>query len=192
MKLKTKKNYKNKVPLMIIAAVVVVLLACAAAFAIYNSNQTSIKPGQQGVNLERSDAEKAAEEALKDDPGQKLENEQNDTPPAPSSTAPSGKMAVNVVLNYADIDNGTETSTVVAAGSVTNVTEENGVCTYSFTNNGSVITKTSSTLVNPTSTTCSKVSFPASELPRSGVWVVTLKYSSDKSEGTSNEQRITK
>jgi flagellar basal body-associated protein FliL len=192
MKFNTKKNYKKKTHLIIISTIVIVLLVSGVVFAVYNSNQTSIKPGEQGVNLERSDTEKAAEQALKDDPGQKLENEQNDTPTAPTGTTPSGKRAVNVILNYADIDNGTEVSTVVAAGSVTNVTEDNGECTYVFTNQGTVVTKKSSTLVNPTSTTCSRVSFPSSELSKNGTWSVMLKYSSNKSEGTSNELRITK
>ena len=190
MKLKTKKNYKNKAPLIIIAAVVLALIVGGAVFAFYKVNTPldTIQPGEQGVNLERSDSEKAAEEALKDNPEEKLENEQTDTPVAPDETTSSGKQAVNVVLTNAGIYNGT----VSVGGMVTNVVEETGVCSYVFTNQGSVVTKTSTTLVNPTSTTCTTVNFPSSELPTNGTWTVKLNYSSAKSEGSSNTKEISK
>ena len=194
MKFNTKNHSKKKTTLILLSAVVLALVVGGVVFAAYrvNMDQNGIKDGEQGVNLERSDTEKAAEEALKDDPDQKLENDQNDTPATPTGSTASGKQAVNVILNYAAIDNGTASSKVVAAGSVTNITEEGGECTYTFTNQGTIITKVSSTLVNPTSTTCSSVNFSADELTKTGTWTVSLKYSSAKYEGSSNELRFTK
>jgi len=192
MKFNTKKNHKSKTKLIIITTVMTVLLAGGVTYALYtnNSSKNSFDPSKQGVNLERTDSENATEEALKNNPEQKLENSQNDTPSVPSETTTSGKQAVNVVLTNAGIYSGTDKSTVSAGGMVTNITEDTGVCTYTFTNQSTVVTKTSSTLVNPTSTTCSTVSFPSSELSKSGTWVVKLKYSSDKSEGISNQKEI--
>ena len=74
----------------------------------------------------------------------------------------------------------------------TDMAEPGGVCTFTFSNGTTVITKTSTTLVNPTSTTCETVAFSASELTESGTWKVEIKYSSSSSEGTSGSKEFTK
>jgi hypothetical protein len=189
MKSKANKSPRKKAPIIIASVIVLVLAGSVAVYALITKpSSDTIPASQQGVNLEKSDAEKAAIQNLKDNPNQKTENNQNDTPTTPTQTTSSGKRAVNVSLSYADIRNGT----VTASGGVTNITEDNGTCTYSFVNGSLVVTKTSTTLVNPTSTTCKTVSFPSTELSSNGTWKVTLSYSSTISEGTSNQKDIIK
>ena len=144
------------------------------------------KPGEEKVSLERSESEKEAIEALEDDPSLKTQNNQNDTPAEPEKTS-SGKNEANVLLTNAGISNGT----VSASGFVTNLVEDGGDCSYKFTNGSSSVVKTSKTLMNPTSTTCETVSFPASELT-SGNWKVVLSYSSSASTGASSQKEFTK
>jgi len=183
-----KKNSTNKTTLVVILSIIAVLGIGASAYAIYFGANQKNESKSKGVNLERSDAEKAATDALEENPEQKLENEQSDTPVTPKESEETGRLAVNVLLTTAGIYNGT----VNAGGMITNYQEDDGICTYTFTNGNVVITKTSSTLINPTSMSCVTVNFPSSELTANGVWKVKITYSSSTAGGTSNEKEITK
>lgn len=191
--MKINKQY-NKKKLVIILILLLVLvtggyLGVAALNKLppFAAAEKTYKPGEQVTNLERSESEKKAEETLKDNPEQKTANNQTDTPEPPKVSS-AGKLNVNVLLTNAGISNGT----VTASGFVTNIVEEGGTCTFKFINGSNVVTKTSTTLTNPTSTTCSTVRFPATELMAGGTWKVSLAYSSEKASGSSNEKEITK
>jgi hypothetical protein len=190
MRIKRTKNAHNqKTTLVVVLSVVTVLILGASAYAIYlGSNSSNEASSEYGTNLERTETEKAASEALEDNPEQKLENEQSDTPSTPEKSPDTGRLAVNVLLSTAGIYNGT----VSAGGMVTDYQEEGGTCTFTFTNGTTIITKTSSTLPNPTSMSCKTVNFPSSELTSAGVWKVKISYSSPTAAGTSNEKEITK
>lgn len=190
MRLKRKTAPKPRKALLItLITIAILLIGGGAAYAFYMHNSKNNTPtNQQGVNLEKSDTEKAAIDNLKNNPGDKLQNNQTDTPSTPSTNQSSGKQAANVLITNAGIYNGT----VSVGGMVTNVTENSGTCTYSFTNGSTKITKTTDTLSNPTSTTCKTVSFSSNELSQSGTWSITLSYSSSTSEGTSSAKEITK
>lgn len=192
MKLNKKQNSKTKV-------IAISLIACLAIVGVYLgiafankyppfSKNNVVEFSDQKVNLERSDAEKQKTQELADNPDKKIENNQTDMPSAPDEKTSSGKQAVNVLLTSAGITN----NTVRASGMVTNVVEEGGECTYTFTNGSSVVTKKSTTLTNPTSTTCESVAFSPDELPVSGTWKVILTYSSSDAAGTSNTKEFTK
>lgn len=188
----TKKHSKK--PFIIAAIAVLLVVGGVAVYARlanlgpFAEKSELASPGEQKISLERSETEKQATKALQDDPSLKTENNQTDTPSTPSGTTDSGKTAVNVLLTNAGNTNGT----VSASGFVTNIVEDGGTCTYTFTNGSAKLTKTASTLQNPTSTTCETVRFPASELSASGKWTVVLKYESNAASGTSNEQVFTK
>ena len=151
------------------------------------ANEKTHQPGEQTTNLERSDTEKQSEQAIIDNPDLKTQNNQTDTPHQPTSSS-SGKATVNVLVTNAGITNGT----VSASGFVTNIVEEGGACTFTFTNGSTVISKVSPPLANATSTTCSTVRFPASELPVNGTWKVVLGYESSKAKGKSSEKEFIK
>ena len=145
-----------------------------------NMNRT-YQPGEQIVNMNRTDSEKQQTEALEKDPQKKLQNTQTDTPAAPATDSASGKQIANVLITNAGIFNGK----VSASGFVSNVVESDGSCEYVFASDTQVIKKTSTTLPNATSTTCKTVSFPDTELATTGTWKVTLNYNSATSAGTS-------
>lgn len=183
------KPFKKSLIISVVVVAVIALSYFATAYAtkLPPFATESTTESIDGVNLEKSETEKAAAEALKENPEDKIQNNQNDTPSTPAKDA-SGKQEANVLLTNAGIYNGT----VSTGGMVTNVTENSGECVYEFTQGSQKITKSTSTLVNPTSTTCKTVSFPASELTSAGTWKVTLVYTSAVSSGTSNSKDIVK
>lgn len=189
------KNH-NKKKIVTIAGIVLltVLAGGYLTFAALNklppfaSVEKNYQPGEQVTNLERSQAEKDAEKALADNPELKMENDQTDTPQAPTQQTESGKLKVNLLVTNARIANGT----VSASGFVTDLVESGGTCTYTFTNGNATVIKTAQTLTNPTSTTCATVSFPAAELTMDGTWKVVLSYLSDKATGKSEAKEFMK
>lgn len=193
--MKSKKITSPKSKIIIILAIVAVVLLTYVVAAYYfrlppfaTSNvKDGDSPTDQYVNMDKTDTEQKAIKDIEDNPDQKTQNNQNDTPAQPQVSG-NGKKAVNVLLTNTGIFNGK----VSASGVVTDIAEQGGTCTYTFSNGSAVITKTSATLVNPTSTTCETVSFSASELTSSGTWKVEIKYSSSSSEGTSNSKEFVK
>jgi hypothetical protein len=191
MRINKKQNSKTKIVAIIAAACIAVgIVYLGIAFANKYppfTKDSAIKIGDQTINLERSDAEKQKSQELSDNPDLKTENNQTDTPAAPTEKTDNGKQAVNVLLTSAGITN----NTVRASGMVTNIVEEGGECTYTFTNGSSTVSKKSNTLTNPTSTTCEAVTFSPDELS-SGTWKVVLNYNSTNATGTSNTKEFTK
>lgn len=85
-----------------------------------------------------------------------------------------------------DIQNGQ----VFASGVITNVVNNTGVCTYTFTNGSETITETSEVLPSPKETICANVNLDKSRFA-SGSWSVTLNFKSDYAEGTSDATTFT-
>lgn len=186
---KLKNNSNNKAVIIVVASVVLAAIVGVSAYALYlNNSSDDQKKSSQETNLEKTDAEKEATQNLKDNPEEKLENNQNDTPSTPEQSSSTGKYTVNVLLSTAGIYNGK----VNAGGLVTDRVEEGGTCTYTFVNGSETVSKTTDTLINPTSTSCKAINFSSDELPSNGIWKVKLSYSSASSEGVSNEKEITK
>lgn len=137
------------------------------------------------VNYSRSDAEKQREQEIRDNPSQKLENDQTDQPSEPSVDTTNGKQSVSVLISYAGVSDGL----VSASGLVTNLSQEGGQCTYIFTKGDKVLEKPVETMANPTSTTCKTIQFSASELT-SGAWNIVLNYSSSNAYGESSRKTL--
>lgn len=187
-------NIKTPTSKSKIITVVALIAALTGGYLLYASLNhlppfalSSPDPGDYTINLEKSDAEKQRTQELQQNPEQKIVNEQSDTPTTPTTDVGTGKQNANVVLSFASIQNGT----VSVGGYVTNVVEDGGTCTYTFTKGGEAIEKTAATMQNPTSTSCATTRFPSTELG-SGVWKVTLTYGSSASAGVSNTKEVTK
>lgn len=188
-----KSNSKNRSIIYIASGViagVVIYFGVAWFFKLppFALIQKSYEPGEQVVNMDRTETEKKTTEHLQKNPETKLDNSQNDTPPTPTVDNSTGKQQVNVLLTNAGIFN----NTVSASGMVTDSVEQAGSCVFVFTNGTVEVTKTSGVLPNPSSTSCKTVSFPSSELVVNGVWKVYIRYSSSTSGGTSNTKEFTK
>ena len=79
---------------------------------------------------------------------------------------------------------------VYASGVVTNVVNNTGTCTYTFTNGSETITETSEVLPSPKETVCASVNLDRSRFAN-GSWSVTLNFKSDYAEGTSDATTFT-
>lgn len=191
MKIKNRKVKNRKLVLV----VSMVLLVALGYFVIawlnhlppFAGKKDSFQAGEYTVNLERTETEKKATEDLESSPGTKLDRGQSDTPKEPSADESTGKQQVDVMLTSAGVFNGQ----VSAGGMVTNVSEQDGVCTFVFRNGANEIIKTTETMPNSTSTSCKSALFPASELS-GGTWRVRVQYDSNISTGVSNEKEFAK
>lgn len=83
-----------------------------------------------------------------------------------------------------------QNSQVYASGVITNVVNNTGTCTYTFTNGSETITETSEVLPSPKETICASVNLDKSRFT-SDSWSVTLNFKSDYAEGTSDATTFT-
>jgi hypothetical protein len=178
------RNNSKKVVIIVVA--IAIILAVIGAAGYFYLHRNDIKRDENGVSIEQTPQDKKQEQDLKDDPTKKQQPTQTDRPTEPTVDQKSQLQQVNVVLTNTGVTNGT----VSASGFVSNVIESNGTCKYIFTNGQKTVEKTSTTLTNPTSTTCKTVEFNSSELG-TGTWKVKINYSSSASTGVSNELEVT-
>lgn len=184
MKIKNKKN-KNKI-LKIVALVIFILgLFLVGFWLVYNKNQTTSEIKQEarneternedGVSVERNEDDIARSEEIAKNPDIKLQQSGSDIP-----NVSSENTIVNVVLTSAGI----EGDNVDASGFVSNIFQDGGTCRYVFSNGSKTIIKESLPMPNASSTTCTTIRFPKSELS-SGIWNVYLEYQKDSLKGKS-------
>lgn len=173
----------RKTKLLVISGIAAVLVFAIGAYLFVQSQSSgdNIKRDKEGISLERSDNEKLETKNIQDNPDDTKTATGSDTV-SEAPTGASGLREANVVLTSTGTDNGK----VDASAFVSNIVEEGGTCTFVFTQAARTITKTSSTLVNPTSTSCQTISFDETELGN-GDWKVTVQYKSATAAGTSNE-----
>lgn len=192
MKIKNPLFTSRKTPLILGGLVLLLAVYCAVAWYMqlppFSSRNKAYSPGEYITNMDRTDTEKKASDVIEKDPQQKLQNPQNDKPDTPVVDKNSGKQSVNVIITSVGIMDGM----VNASGMASNIVEEGGYCVYTFTQGSQVISKTVTTSPNASSTTCTRLTMPASELPNSGVWKVVLRYNSANADGISTERELTK
>ena len=128
---------------------------------------------------EESEKEKTNDEISDDgyrakEEAEKQENNGNTT------TNPDGKKNADVIISSAGLLN----DKVIAGGMVSGVIEQDGDCTYTFSNGNTIITETSSAIANANNTICASVNLDKTRFIK-GEWQVILKYSSEKTEGQS-------
>lgn len=169
-----------------LVTVLALLLLAALGYALYAYlNKDTIKRDADGVSVERTQQDIKLEDELKNDASRKQQATQTDKPSQPAVDEETNLQKANVVLT----NTGYMDDLVSASGFVSNIVEQTGSCKYIFTNGERVVEKTSSTLVNSSSTTCKTVEFPRSELG-AGSWKVHIIYSSSASYGKSNELEV--
>ncbi len=180
MRITPKKNTRAYV----IVAAVVVLLAVGGVFAYkqYSDSNNTVARDKSGTSLERSQEELDETKRIQDNPEDSKQQTGSDAVAEPAVDSSTGKRSVNVVLTSTGAENGE----VDASGFVSNIVEEGGTCRFTFAQNEKTISKTTTTAVNPTSTTCLTVRFDENELGP-GEWKVIIQYSSSSAAGTSNE-----
>lgn len=100
----------------------------------------------------------------------------------------AGLKIAEVYIANAGVD--TQNGQVYASGVITNVVNNTGNCTYTFSNGSETITETSEVLPSPKETICANVNLDKSRFA-SGSWSVTLNFKSDYAEGTSDATTFT-
>ena len=103
---------------------------------------------------------------------------------------PKNEAGLKIAEVYASGGYDAQNSQVYASGVITNVVNNTGTCTYTFTNGSETITETSEVLPSPKETICASVNLDKSRFT-SGSWSVTLNFKSDYAEGTSNATTFT-
>lgn len=181
----TRPFYKKPLVILVIVAVIAVGGYFLAA-KLYNLPPFSAQPEDMFVSLEKSDTEKEAIKSLEKDPAKKVENPQTDEPTPPKTDDETGLRKVNVLITSVDVQG----DQVSVSGFVTDVTEEDGVCSYVFVNGSTTVSKERSTLANPTSVTCKTLTLSKSDLPKDGTWNVSIHYKSSRSTGVSSEREL--
>jgi hypothetical protein len=174
-KMKSKKNEKY---LIIFSILIVAALLFFLGLFFYKNNSRKQKTTEilPTINYEpATDEEKKQAEDTKNKIVKQQEAQQ-DKPTSPSAQKTSVKPTI--------------TSTTGSVNAYVNgIFEEGGVCTATFTKNESVLSKTSAGFQNASYTQCAPMNLESGFLS-SGRWSVTVRYSSDTSEGTSESQII--
>ncbi|MES1986673.1 MAG: hypothetical protein V4440_01340 [Pseudomonadota bacterium] len=133
-----------------------------------------MKTTPSGVRLSPpTDAEKASGDQAKD---KIVQNKDGETA-TPQPTTADGKKLVSVVI--------TDASTANLTAYANGVLEDGGICTATFTQGTTIVTRTSSGFSNVSYTQCAPIT---PNLPTSGNWSVVVSYSSNTAEGTSTAQ----
>jgi hypothetical protein len=158
---------------ILLIALVVILLAIGGYFLWAKVlNKSSGNPG--GQTEETIQAEKETTEAFNKELEEKKES-------GGSASTPSNKKPANTVLAYI--------SATEARGYVSNVLEDGGTCTITFTKGSEKVTATSTGLIDVSKTTCRPITINPGQLG-SGEWSAVLSYSSATSEGSSEAQVV--
>lgn len=164
---------RNKKLFLII--LLILLIGSVAFLFFYNRNHklTTDKKSDVAGQLDRQN-QQAKNNA----------NKSNNTVDS-SGAGGSSKDVVNPVLTRWGIQD----SNLEAAGFVQGVYEDGGTCTYKITQGSKTITRTSYGFKDATTTTCSPVQIPVSEIG-SGKWTIYIVYDSSAANGTSNKQDL--
>lgn len=98
---------------------------------------------------------------------------------------PSNKKQVTVGVSYADVIN----NNLEVRAFITDVISGSGTCTVTVKKGREVITKSSPSFIDATSTICEPIYIPVSKLS-SGTWDITVTYSSTTHTGISSVMKV--
>lgn len=169
---------KKKLLLIIAGILVVALLVIIYAKVSPTKNIDQQEVGSSKTYDPPTEEEKAQADAHKDDLVTRMEEEDQ-----PSE---SKKVVTPVITNAAQ--NG---DTIRVTGFVSDIFENNGTCTATFTQGGTTLVKTGKALANVSTTDCVPFSVARSEFSLTGEWQVTLAYKSSTAEGVSPAKALT-
>ncbi|MFO0920846.1 MAG: hypothetical protein U0451_04210 [Candidatus Saccharimonadales bacterium] len=166
---------KNQNPKKIMIIVLVSTLVFVGVTLLYVYIQKKPSPNNEIKPVNTINYSPPTKEELKE-----TETFKNNQPSTEEPTNPSSH--VTPIISYA----GQFDSLVELSGFIPSKIEDGGTCTAIFSNDKAVVTKTSSAVKDATTTRCSLISFPTTELTPKGNWNVVLQYKSTSSQGTSS------
>ena len=102
------------------------------------------------------------------------------------TTQVNGKRLVSIGVTYAGV-----TSTNLEIRAFTpSVIEGNGTCKATLTKNSSTVTESSSAFVDTSTSQCNPIFISLDKFKQSGTWRLVLSYSSNTSQGSSEEIEV--
>jgi hypothetical protein len=170
--------------LIVISATALAVAVVGVLFTIRANHQASqvvLAPDNtDGINYEpATEEEKQQAEDNKDKLTDRINQE---------SQQPTGsKRQVNVQITSAEQ---TGSGEIEIYAYVSGVTENGGTCTALFTKDGEKVAKTSVGVQDATTTLCTPIRFPKTELPSTGNWSIVMGYTSSVAEGSSSPSEI--
>lgn len=168
---------KNRKKIVVLSLVVVALLVSGLSFMLLQRSNSSVEipegiAGRSDIDYSPpTEQEKAAGDTQKDKTikQQELDSEQ---------TQHSEANVVITDASYYPNDN-----TVEVRGYISNIFEDGGTCTATFTQGNQTITKTSQAFKDASTTQCGAINTPRGEFPAGGTWNVELSYQSSTANG---------
>ena len=177
-----KHTSTSKKIILILASILVFALASTGVALLLNNQNIQQKAVETS---EESQAIDQQPDNTNTDSGSKEESTNTDKPESPIVNESNTKTVVQMTVSV-DISN----NTVYIRGGINNATLSNGICYAQLSKpNGEAKRIDTTLLQNPSTTDCKTISLKSSDLT-SGTWSVKLHYSSDTTEGVSNETSI--
>ena len=178
-----KKHTSNHKKIGLAVASILVLALMTTGVALLLNNQTT-----QQNTVETSKGQETTTQQPGDtnaNPGTKEESTNTDKPESPTVNEDNTKSVVQMTVSV-DISN----NTVYIRGGINNATLSSGNCYAQLSKSSGEVKRIDTTLLqNPSTTDCKTISLKSSDLTP-GTWSVKLYYSSDTTEGVSNETSV--
>lgn len=146
-------------------------------FGNKNTEQPVIAPGEVNYNPPTEEEKQAADDQKE---ANVKNQDQPSNPTTPTNPQTGDKKAVKPIIIRSG---GGE-----VAGFIPGIFENGGTCTATFTSGSNTVVKTSQGFANASNTNCTPISYSGSGVAAG--WSVTLSYSSNTSEGTSDASTI--
>lgn len=159
-------------------------------FTRKNNNEETVVADTKNINTAElgNDVENKSSESGETDYGSSFKNQAE----AASKEKEVAKNDAGLKIAEVYVSGGydVQNSQVYASGVITNVVNNTGTCTYTFTNGSETIVETSEVLPSPKETVCASVNLDRSRFAN-GSWSVTLNFNSEYAEGTSDATTFT-
>jgi hypothetical protein len=177
MKIK-KKFSRNKIILISVIAAIALLGGTVGAWYVLSGNQ------QLGVQPGSSDTSNGAPSAEDVESGQDAKKRESEQGPKTDPTDEDGKKKADVRISYVGIVDGN-----LEIRAFLNNLIEKGTCRANVTRGGVVISRSSTSFTDATTSICPPLIIPTEELS-SGTWKVVVSYSSANAQGTSDTAEV--
>jgi len=181
---------KKKAPktILIVVLVLVFALAGGASYWYLDTNGFFGRTDKQTEANKNSGGDKTTTSNTTETPAGNNINDDNkgtEGPPVPVDEN-GNKIAQIKIVDASQYDDTFE----VRAG-VTNLTEENGTCEFTFTKGSQTLSRTTDAIFSGTSVNCATLDIPIVDFPAKGDWQMVVKYTSTTASGSSDSQKIT-
>lgn len=179
----TLKRPSKKLAILLLA-IVIVSLASILAFKMANSHNaksSATTSSETTVNTVNYDPPTKEEVIAGDE--QKDKNVQRDK--VNSNTAPPAGSANIVIVDAGQYDN-----TIEIRSFISNVYEDGGTCTVTFTKDSLSVSRANTAFKDATTTQCKPINIGRSEFPAAGDWKLVVSYTSPTISGSSTTKTV--